>query len=80
MATIKILIIKPGNKIVKPVFPFKRTQEDSQNNSQILAAFNVNSGAAIETQKGSPLDYGSEFLEITGIKTKYSVTTKTKRR
>ena len=59
MTTIKRLIIKPVNKLKKLVFFFKRTQEDAQNNSQILEAFNGNLGAAIEAQKGSPIDYGS---------------------
>ena len=66
--TIKILIIKPVNKIGPPIFSFKRTQEAAQNNSQILAAFNVNLRAAIEAQKLIPLDYGSEFWDITIIK------------
>ena len=42
----------------KPVFFFKQTQEAARNNSQILAAFNGNLGAAIEAQKVIPLDYG----------------------
>ena len=61
VTAIKRLIIKPVKKIGPPVFSFKQTQESSQNNSQILAAFNGNLGAVIYSQKGIPLDYGSEF-------------------
>ena len=68
MTKIKRLIIKPVNILRKPVFSFKRTQEVAQNNSQILAAFNGNLGVAIRFQKESPLDYGSEFWDINGIK------------
>ena len=68
VTTIKRLIIKPANKLGKPVFSFKLTQEAAQNNSQILATFKGNLGAAIEAQKGIPLDYGSEFRDITIIK------------
>ena len=67
MTTITRLIIKPVQKLGNPVFSFKRTYEATWNNSQILAAFNGNLGAAIETQKGSPIYYGSEIWDITGI-------------
>ena len=68
MTTIKILIIKLVKKIGPPVFSFKRTQEASQNNSQILAAFNGSLGTSTESQKRIPLVYGSEFWDITRIK------------
>ena len=68
LTTIKRLIIKPFKELGPPVFSFKRTQEAAQNNSQILEIFNRNLGAAIEYQKGSPLEYGSEFWDIAGIK------------
>ena len=68
MTTTKRLIIKPVKKLVKSVFSFKRTQEVAQTNSQILAAFNGNLGTEIESQIGSPIDYGSEFWDINGIK------------
>ena len=68
MTTIKRLIIKPFNKIRRPVFYFKRTQKSALMNSQILSAFNGNSGAEIEAQTGIPLYYGSEFWDINGIK------------
>ena len=61
VTAIKILIIKPISKLSPPVLSFKRTQEAARQIIQILAAFNGNLGAAIESQKGSPLDYGSEF-------------------
>ena len=59
--TIKRLIIKPVNKFGPPVFSFKLTQEAARQSSQILTAFNVNLVASIESQKGSPMYYGSEF-------------------
>ena len=68
MTTIKKLIIKPVKKLISPVFSFKWTQEAAQKNSQIIAAFNGKLGAAIESQKGIPLEYVSLFQDITGIK------------
>ena len=78
MTTIKRLTIKPVKKLGKPVFSFKRTQEAAQKNIKTLAAFNGNLVAEIEYQKGSPLEYGSEFWGINGIKDD-SVITNTKR-
>ena len=68
LTIIKILIIKPANKLENPVLSFKRTHEAAKMGSQILAAFNGNLVAEIEAQTGSPLDYGSEFRDITRIK------------
>ena len=65
---IKRLIIKPVKKLGTPVLSFKKTQETVIQNSQILAVFNGNLGAEIKTPKGIPLDYGSEFWDITGTK------------
>ena len=62
----------------KIVFSLKQTQESAWKTSQNLTAFNGNLVSAIEAQKGSPLDYGSEFWDINRIKT-YSVTTQTNR-
>ena len=72
---IKRPIIKSVRKLGKPVFSFKRTQEATQTNSQILVTFNGNLGSAIKPQTVIPIDYGSEFRDINRIK-KYSVTTK----
>ena len=58
MNRINIFIIKPAKKLGPPVLSFKRTQEDAFQNSHILSAFNGNLGAAIEDQRGTPLDYG----------------------
>ena len=66
--TIKRPIITPVNKFGPPIFSFKRKQEASCQNRQILTVFSGNLDYAIEAQKGIPLDYGSEFREITGIK------------
>ena len=52
---------------VTPVFFFKRTQEVAVHNRNILDSFNGNLGKALETQQGSPLDYGSEFRYPTCI-------------
>ena len=68
VTTIKRMIIKLVKKLGKPIFSFKKTQEATRNNSQILATLNGNLGAVIEPQKGSPIEYGSEFRDITGIK------------
>ena len=68
--TINILIIiqETDHKIPALVFFFKRTQEFACQNSQILAVSNGNLGAEIEAQNRIPLDYGSEFQNINGIK------------
>ena len=59
--TIKRLIIEPVKRFGLPVLYCKWTQGTARHNSQILAAFNGNLGAAMESQMGSPLDYGSTF-------------------
>ena len=68
MTTIEILIIKPVKKFGTPVFSFKRTRESALQNSSILYTFNGYLGEVIESQKGSLLDYGSEFRDINRIK------------
>ena len=50
-----------------PVFSLNQTQEAPLKNCNILSAFNRNLGEAMESQKGSPLDHGSEFRHIAWI-------------
>ena len=64
----KRLITKPVNEFGLPLLYFKQTQEAARQKRKILDSFNGNLGTAMEDQKGRPLDYGSEFLYITGIK------------
>ena len=66
---IKRLFIKSDKKLGPPLLYLKCTQEASNQNRQTLSAFNGNLGVEIKSQKGIPLDHGSEFWDITGIKT-----------
>ena len=50
---------------------FKRTQEAVVHNINILSAFNVNLGKALESKQGIPLDYVSEIREPIGIANKF---------
>ena len=59
--TIRAILKTPIQKLEKPILLFKRTNEAAVRNSKTLAAFNGDLGAAIEAQKGIPLNYGSEF-------------------
>ena len=67
MKTIKQIISTTFKELRPPVFSSKRTQEVSLQNNTILDAFNINLGEALESQQGSPLDYGSELWDTTGI-------------
>ena len=67
VATIKQLISTKSKEFIPPVFSLRWIHKAASHNSNILAAFNGNLGEALEAYKGSPLDYGSEFRDFTGI-------------
>ena len=58
---------KPIKDIILPVFSSKQKQESALDNKNILSDFYGNLGEAMESQKGSPLYYGSKFCDIIGI-------------
>ena len=70
--TIKRLIIEPFKVFGLPVFYCKWTQGTARQNIQILDALNGSLGAAMESQKGSPLNYVLTFWGITGTKNLFS--------
>ena len=72
MTTMNNIIEKPVKEIGLPVFSFRRTQEAEFQNINILASFNGNLGTTMESQKGIPLDYGSELRDITRIANLFS--------
>ena len=63
----KAILKTPIQKLDKPIFSFRRTNEAAYMNSKILAAFNDNLGKAIAAQNDSPLYYGSEFRNTTDL-------------
>ena len=67
LTTIKNLTKRSVKDLRIPVFSFRLTQESALHNRNILAAFDGNLGKATKDQKGTPLDYGSEFCDITWI-------------
>ena len=60
---IKAILKTPIQKFENPIFLFRRTHEAAVRNSKILAAFK----AAIAAQKDSPVNYGSEFRNISSL-------------
>ena len=64
---------KTSQNLGKSVFYLKQTHDAAQTNRQILSAFNGKLGAEIEAQTGSPLDCGSEFMDINGIKNLFCI-------
>ena len=67
MKTIKNIIEKPVKELGILVLYVKRKQESALKNSNILAVLDGHLGKAMETQNRTPLDYGSELYDITGI-------------
>ena len=70
--TIKNIIKKPVKELCIPVLSFKRTHKSALQKRNILADFYGNLCDALKEQKGSPLDYGSELLNITRINKLFS--------
>ena len=62
--TIKQILKIPIQKLDKPIFSFKRTNEAAARNRKSLVTYNGNLGAAIKAQPGIPLNYGSKFRHI----------------
>ena len=58
VTTIKAILKTPIQKLEKKFFYFRRTHEAAVRNKKILMAFNGDLGAAIESQKDSPINYG----------------------
>ena len=67
VTTIKKITRKPVKELVIPVLTFNRTHEAVFQNSSLLADFDGKLDVEMESQKESPLYYGSEFRDITGI-------------
>ena len=57
----------PIQKFENPIFLFRRTYEVAVRNIKILASFKGDLGAAIATQKDSPVKYGSEFCDTASL-------------
>ena len=67
VTTIKATLKTPIQNFEKPIFLFRRTHEATVRNSKILAAFKYDLGAAIVAHKEIPVNYGSEFRDITSL-------------
>ena len=65
VTTLKQLIRTSISKLRPPLFSFKLTKEAALQNRKILANFNGDLVDTMEISKGSPLDYGSEFWDLT---------------
>ena len=61
MTTIKAILKTPIQKLDKPIFLFRRTNEAEVRNIKILASFNGDLGASLAAQNNIPLNYESEF-------------------
>ena len=67
VTTIKATLKTPIQKFEKPIFSFRKTHEAAVRNRKILVAFKGGLGAALTAHKDSPVDYGSEFCNITSL-------------
>ena len=67
---IKEMMKTPIQKLDKPIFSFKRTNEAASRNIKIISTFNGNLGTVLAAQNDSPLNYGSEHrdtAELSGL-------------
>ena len=64
---IKATLKTPIQKFENPIFLFRRTHKAAVRNRKIFTAFKGDLGAAIAPQKDIPVDYGSEFRNITAL-------------
>ena len=67
VTTVKATLKIPIQKFENPIFLFRRTHKVAVRNSRILASFKCDLGAAIAPHKDMPVDYGSEFRNITAL-------------
>ena len=70
ITTIKKTPKTPIQKLDKPIFSFKRTNEAASRNIKIISTFNGNLGTVLAAQNDSPLNYGSEHrdtAELSGL-------------
>ena len=61
VTTIKAILKTPIQKLEKPIFSFRRTNEAEFRNIKIPVSFNGDLGASLAAQNNSPLNYESEF-------------------
>ena len=61
---VRELVSKPSREMRKPEFEFELTSEAALKNFLVLKKYGLNLEAALEAQKGTPLEYGSEFRTV----------------
>mmetsp|Transcript_13224 Transcript_13224/g.28024 ORF Transcript_13224/g.28024 Transcript_13224/m.28024 type:complete len:842 (+) Transcript_13224:3970-6495(+) len=64
MEVVEKVINSPVEKLKAPDFAFELSQEAAQKNYLILSKHNFNLDEALKSQKGTPLEYGSEFRRV----------------
>jgi len=61
---VKRVINQPAEELRAPAFAFELSQEAAQKNHLLLANHKFNLDEALNSQKGTPLEYGSEFRNV----------------
>ena len=69
---IKKLVGRPIKELRILLLSFNKTQSAALHNNNIMASFDGHLNEEIKYPKGSPLDYGSEFWDPTGIERLFS--------
>ena len=70
---IKARLKMPIQKFENPILFFRRTHEASVRNIKITATFKGDLGAAIVSQKESPVNYVSKFCDTGGHSTTFLI-------
>ncbi len=58
------VLASPSERLRAPDFAFELTQEAAQKNFILLSKYNFNIKEALQSQRGTPLEYGSEFRKV----------------
>ena len=69
---VRELVNKPSRGMEKPEFEFELTPEAALKNFLILKKYGLSLEAALDAQRGTPLEYGSEFRTIDELKPIFS--------
>ena len=61
---LKKVVVRPSRAMKKPEFRFELTKECAECNFLVLRKYGFDLEKALETQRGTPLEYGSEFRTV----------------
>jgi hypothetical protein len=63
---LKAVVVRPSRAMKNPEFRFKLTKECAEWNFPVFKKYGFDLEKALEAQRGTPLEYGSEFRTVSG--------------